>query len=1034
MKGLRLFFAACLAPLAFQPAVADDASDIARAGTRRTTTQNTSTVRQRQKSDNQNTTNSATISRTTKSATTAVRERDKTAPRTNAVQSDTSRATISQKTENKTVSARATTATVQSRNLEQKNRVVTRDTAPKQKNISRSAVSTRGGNMTGTNTGRSAKTPTRAITRSATMARAATRDDILTRNFSKCRDVFHSCMDEFCANKDSQLRRCACSSRANEFEKTKQKLAQAEDKLLSFSERLITVNMNEEDVIAMNQATEGELAYAADDKSESKKLLDQIAKKLNTSFDNSNFDNSLNAINLSLNTDSAFDNVDSLLGATTTTKSGTDLYVSALPVCREMAAEVCTPDELNIAESGYQMSIEQDCNTVAKSYQSQTEQARAKVFESGALLDMSRLDIHQQRNSDDILTCKKKMLDMLSDASVCGDGLGKCLDTSGRYIDPTTGTAFLTNDLSDLGKLITRPTGTQTWTNAPGNDKFISFLDSKKTFLEPAMEKCQDIADNVWNSFIEDALAQIKLAQDKKLEEVRQSCTTLTAECLTAAKDTIQEFDARALSIFGIEADKTVNAMCESVKTACNTLLKDTGGAADWIGGMSQIATETTFDTIMHTCREVGRNCIIQVCKSTSGNFGLCEDIYTSINRKSIINRSACWDEVLQCVASAGTDALKNIQQTTIDNGYFQNGNFYKNMYTGPEPNYDICKQKCEDDTNNNECYTCRLAERIWGNCEYEPTNTNFTNKIMIAYKENTPGTEDVDRTLLSWFAYNTGTSNLDNNCTDFTCKPGFVYNSEYKQCVPSDNITTTGNVCIKDLQYKTSQYKQDETTQDDTTQYTTACCVSGKRDYFDNCCDNNSVALTISVTPMYQSKTPTDDALKGFDTSPTTICVPKDTQNVTYFAKYYTTGSATSKDNHMAYHVYCLDGVVEQITTTRTYTNGELEYVGITCPNDKFLFIDSTGVYYKITKANDNQYSEGTFSNNWYTGTLQSLATANIGTNDMGQPYTCDLNIIVNDAGNEITTRAWYSGTSTTNQCKWKNQDVDPLHYLIKY
>lgn len=1024
MKGLRLFFAACLAPLAFQPAVADDASDIARAGTRRPTAQNTSTVRQRQKTDIQKSTTSAVTSRTTKNAAITVRERDKNTQRTNAIQSDTTRGTTTtKKADDKNVSARNASTNIQSRNATNKNRVITREQTSKTPNISRAAISTRNTPQTNISTSRTPKTPTRNITRSATVARAATRDDILSRNFGKCREVFHSCMDEFCANKDSQLRRCACSSRANEFEYAKRQLAQAEDKLLDFSERLITVNMDKEDVTAMNQATEGELAFAADDKSESKKLLDQIAKKLNTSFNDSNFDNSLNAINLSLNTDSAFDNVDSLMGSATTTKSGTDLYVSALPVCREMAMEVCSPDELEIAESGYQMSIEQDCNTVAKSYQSQTEQTRNKVFESGALLDMSRLDIHQQRNSDDILTCKKKMLDALSDASVCGNDLGKCLDTSGRYIDPTTGAAFLTQDLSDLGKLITRPSGEQTWTSAPGNDKFVAFLETKKTFLEPAMEKCQDIADNVWDSFIDDALAQIKLAQEKKLEEVRQSCTTLTTECLSAANETIQEFDARALSIFGIEADKTVNAMCENVKTACTALFENTTDKdtteSEWIGGMSQIATEITHDTIMHTCREVGRNCIIQACKSTSGNFGLCEDIYTSINRKSILNRTACWDEVVQCVSSAGADALNKIQQSTISSGDFKNGNFYCDLYTiGCDPDttpdyekcdnsttdgistcvYDICKNECAGQntatTVSDACYTCRLAERIWGNCEFQPANINNNNRIKNAYKEDSAGVVDKNRTLLSWFAYNTGTANKSDSCRDYTCKPGYKYDINDKMCIPSDNWTTTDATCDKSLQYIVKSINA--------TNNITDCCNSGIFDSFGNCCTDGQI-ITINTdtntTPIYKSANAAD-LPDGKN-----ICVPSGVENAEYIAQYkINTADQTIKDNGKTYHVFCLDGNADATSSEEpedTMPKGD----AIECNGGDLIIIDSDGVYYKITAAN----------------TLTSLATAKVAEGNA----TCTLNIGFTDTN--MTEYKW-------NNCTNNSAAITPDNYKITY
>ena len=166
-------------------------------------------------------------------------------------------------------------------------------------------------------------------------------------------------MDEFCANKDSQLRRCACSARVSEFDGIQDQLDQIEDKLLDFNQRLLTVNMDKEDALAISQATEGEIAFLQEDTSASKELLDEISEKLNTTFDTSSFDANLAPISLSLNREAAFDTVDSLAGASTTSLTGTSLYSAALPVCREMAMEVCTADELDIVESGYQMAIEQ---------------------------------------------------------------------------------------------------------------------------------------------------------------------------------------------------------------------------------------------------------------------------------------------------------------------------------------------------------------------------------------------------------------------------------------------------------------------------------------------------------------------------------------------------------------------------------------------------------------------------------------------------------------------------------------------------
>lgn len=954
MKGIKLLLAVLLAPLAFQAAVADDASDIARAATRQNTAGGITTTRQKVTTSQKK---SSAPSRTTtanKSDTMVSRERATTTPRDGAI------ATRTAKTPDKAVITRTATK-IQPRTI----KTVARTAQPRATTTAaRTATKSRVATTTQKTRARTATTPT-------------TGDDVLNRDFSKCRTVFYDCMDEFCANKDSQLKRCACSSRINEFDGTKKNLANVDEKLLDFSQRLLTVNMDKEDAEALYKPTEGELAYAAEDTSASKKMLDEIAKKLNTSFNDSNFDQNLNAISLSLNMDSAFDTVDSMAGASTTTKSGTDLYVSALPVCREMAMEVCSSDDLSIAESSYQMAIEKDCNTVKKSYQTQVDQAREQVFESGALLDMSRLDIYQKRNSDDILTCKRKMLDMLTDSTVCGTDMGKCLDTTGRYIDPTTGTAFLTTELANLATLISRPDTGQTWRTAPGNDRFVTFLNSKKKFLEPAMENCQNISDYVWDEFVDDALAQIKLAQDAKLDEVRQSCTTLTTQCLDETYDSITEFDARALSIFGVAAAQTVNAMCADVQTACTALMETSGDGTDWTTGMTTITTEKTYETIMQTCREVGRACIIQACTSTSGNFGLCENIDTSINRKSILNRDACWDEVVACVASAGTDSLTQIQnkhpldkitnqgdtQTPSEN---EDGDttttrptmfrtFYREMYglgnlenitlatnnkttiaciSGPQEKcvHDICANECasapDTDDVSNDCYTCRLAERIWGNCEAPPktelTNRNPKKGENAQYHNQIRTSVD---TLLSWFATNTGTAAADDSCRDTSCRPGYMIAQDTGQCVSPLNVDGLGNYCPN---------TQRLTIYDDYTN----CCEKGKNDAYGNCCE-------AGFTTTAQTDNTADTYFGSNENIPDgNICIGAETTAKLKLVVSY-------ELNNTNYNLMCLG----DIKWEEKLQNGNYPYGQTVKCNGTLVLIDKKGHYSSPDNSISNYY-----------------------------------------------------------------------------
>lgn len=941
MNGIKMFLAGLLVPLAFQ-AVSLVAVNTAHAVTRRDTPSVSSTR------------TTPSLKPVTITPRTASSDKSVTTTRNRSVAVSSRESTDNAQAPEKSVSTR---------------------TATRSKSQS-DAQSTRTNSQSRNATARQPVTRTTKNRATSTRARTATpSSNILNRDFSKCRAVFFDCMDEFCANKDSQLKRCACSSRIHEFDSTKKRLANVEDKLLDFSQRLLTVNLDKEDALAINTPTQGELAYATKDTSESKKMLDEIAKKLNNSFNDNNFDQNLNAISLSLNIESAFDNLDSMAGASTTTKSGTELHAAALPICREMATEVCSPEDITIAENSYLVAIESDCNIVKKSYQTQVDQARAQVFESGALLDMSRLDIHQKRNSDDILTCKHKMLDMLTDSTVCGADMGKCLDTSGRYIDPTTGQAFLTPDLANLTTLITRPESNQTWVTAPGNEHFVTFLNSKKKFLEPAMENCQDISDYVWNEFLEDALSQIKLAQEEKLEQVRQSCTTLTTQCLDNASDSITNFDARALSIFGVTADKTVNAMCAEVQNACAALMETTPGADTWDTGMTEIATNKTYETILQTCQEVGRACIIQACATSAGNFVMCENMDTSINRKSILDRTACWNEVVDCVASAGSDTLAKIQTLhaldIIQDGTETHRTFYGEMYgiSNPanltvHPNgittincitensncvHDICNTQCVNSTSDGlvstECYTCRLAERIWGNCE-APTNTNLdlvpdsdnhNRKIIPHNKIKTNGNTD---TLLAWFARNTGTDTASDSCRNTSCRPGYVFSST-GQCVPSGHTDSAGNECLPAKRF---------TVYDNFTN----CCDTGIVDSKGNCCESGNVR-TITATNYFAPKGITNNIIGQ------SICAPADAQTATLIASY-------TQDN-IAYNIVCLGTVSWTGTSSNAYPNGQ----SVQC-NGSLVLIDSNGYYIAPTTTSNNARMSNVSS--FYYQTTDSICT----------------------------------------------------------
>ena len=886
MKRIILFFTVCLGLSVFQTTLADN-SDTARAAAKRGQTTNVSL----------NTNSNRSIVSDVKRAETPQTKNVRTATKTSQ-QKVVSRTPTTQNTKTRT----AVTKSTANKNISQRP-----SSAPKTSTVNRN-VNTRKTTTNVENARSASETKNRKNVSRAAELNVAKIESIKSADYSKCKTVYYECMDEFCANKDANLRRCACSSRIHEFDNIKKQLNDAEDKMLDFNQRLLTVSLDKEDASAINIATEGEIAFQTKDRSESEKMLQKITKSLNSSGD-SRINNELSAISLSLDMDTAWDDIDSLAGASTTSKNGLELYNAARPICVEMAKEVCSDDELKIAQDGYKLTIQQDCNTVAKSYDTLYNNAMEKIHESGALLDISRLSVYQQRNSDDTLTCKKKILEQLSDSSVCGENLYKCLDTTGEYIDPSTGKAFLSENLYNLTNLLREPGENEQWSKITQNEAFVNYLKSKKKFLDPAIEQCQDIADMVWKEFLDDALAQIKLAQNAKLEEIKRSCTTLVTECKTNAMDDLSEFDSRALSVFNVAADRTANEMCSTIQNSCVALMNiDT--ANTWASGMTGISTDITYNTIIDTCTQIGRDCIIQKCNGTAGNFALCNNIISD-NRMSILKRDVCWNEVLECVR--GADNLANMNELPIVKN---RQNYYNSLYSGIT--FDEIPEFCNTATGT-DLTACLIAEQIWGNCENN-SDTAITTYLNIdnTLNSNKILTPNSGSTLLSWLAVNTNTTNNIASCSHYGCQINYQRDENGTCQLLSQSLTTDGV-------YSTRRNQIINVIINTLTNY----CPTSVHDTFGNCCAN------------------------GYKNNG--VCVPEPTTGGQYNALLLLTTSCNSADSYYCpeynssdprrLYIYCVTPL-----SSITYNSVDETYE---CLDGFWMLVDQYGNYFDIQNQN---------------------------------------------------------------------------------
>lgn len=437
-------------------------------------------------------------------------------------------------------------------------------------------------------------------------------DTVTGAEYERCKSAYFTCMDQFCQLKNDDYRRCSCSDRVFELGEVRATMQDATNQLTVFTENLDVVGMTAAQATAMKTATEGENALTADT-SASKALLQAIMNSIrgeDTSV--SGKFSTLNSINLSFDTTNAFGTSD--VGQLIATYDGQNLYSAVYPQCRQAVKADCTDAQLQRAVTAYLMAIEQDCNTVESALQQQQKEIKSAVRESSALLDLARVENRQKHNSDDIATCLNNVETAILSEEVCGEGYHKCLD-NGEFIDISTGAPIAgVEKFYELGKLLTFVEGVnaadQKLSKIPSNRTFVQNFEKKvKKFAEPALDKCVEQADVVWEEYLDKAMLSIYYAQQAKVNQIKQGCFDFVSSCYmngeTALTDAMKELTGSDNDVV-LQPDKVVlsTEMCRDYIESCNMMFYDQAGdiITDYINNRQDTDTLTACRAVVQQC------------------------------------------------------------------------------------------------------------------------------------------------------------------------------------------------------------------------------------------------------------------------------------------------------------------------------------------------------------------------------------------------------------------------------------------------
>ena len=475
-----------------------------------------------------------------------------------------------------------------------------------------------------------ARAATNASARGVVSARAASNTNSSATNMSEtrtgaaynqCKSAYFQCMDQFCALKNDEYRRCSCSSRINELITARKSLDDTNAKLSEFTENLDMVGMTAAQATAVHTASDGENALTRD-VSASKALLTAIMNSIRGEDATvAGKWSDLNSINLSFDTANMFGLNDT--AQVIAAYNGVELYNAVYPSCRTVVASDCNDASLQRAVTAYLMAIEQDCNTVQSALSGKQRELKTAIREGDAMLDLARIENRKKHNSSDMTTCINEVESAILSEQVCGANYHKCLD-NGEFIDVTTG-APITGvvNFNELGKLLKfdfgRDAVDQKLSQNPNNQKFLKNFENKtKKFAADALDKCTEIADTVWAEYLDKALLDIYYAQQSKVKTIQNGCFDLISACYAERETAITAAMAALVNDTGetlLTPDKIVltKQMCDDYIKSCNGMFGD-----DVIA--QYIESQTQTDTLA-ACRAVAQQCFDDFGGTNYENF-----------------------------------------------------------------------------------------------------------------------------------------------------------------------------------------------------------------------------------------------------------------------------------------------------------------------------------------------------------------------------------------------------------------------------
>ena len=433
--------------------------------------------------------------------------------------------------------------------------------------------------------------------------------------YNTCRDAYFTCMDQFCATSDDTYRRCICSSRLNEIKSKQRALGQSAEQLQDFKDLNIeAIPKTPAEVKAMLTASEGEMVSSViRDKSASIAQLNGISAVLSKAKSKSL--STAGQLDIAGDINAIWATTDLTSGLNISNLTGETLYSAVHSQCVNLVGERCSSKSLlNMVVSAYSMYIENDCSLLANALDKQKTTANAAIRETERDMNVARLENYDAHNSSSINDCLAMVRNDITSDTACGTDYIHCLDVSGLYLNKTTGEPIYTSNFYQLGSTLSLSGNILT---NQANRTLVMELNRKRIFAEKSLDTCRDLADEVWDEFMRQAIAEIYQGQQTRIRNVRNECLDVVNKCYDSQSNSLRDFsNVKEQLLLGARLELSEELCREKLSTCSNLYGGGQNGLSELLTAMADITTQKIAQNCFATLQDYAQ----QLCAVPSND------------------------------------------------------------------------------------------------------------------------------------------------------------------------------------------------------------------------------------------------------------------------------------------------------------------------------------------------------------------------------------------------------------------------------